>query len=163
MLYELGSERVNVPLRTPCFSLASDKTWTQYLPLVCSMHLSRPELCTTEAELLFEVKFYLYFHGVTWSWGKTLTNGSDVTKLRGHGDECWPTEVTSNTYFGDVTLQLRSVRRVSCNHPRIPCGMWLGPRPFSWRIASLQITYRSRRTPTSNRRASSSGSWSLPT
>ena len=40
------------------------------------MHLQQHDLCTRKTELALEVKFY--------------------------GDECWPTEVTSNTYFRGV-------------------------------------------------------------
>ena len=53
------------------------------------MHLSQYKICTRKMELVLEVKFISTF------------------TLHVHGDERWPTEVTSNTYFRGVALWAR--------------------------------------------------------
>ena len=55
------------------------------------MHLSQLKLCTRKMELALEVKFHLDFHWVT------------ELELHVQGDERWPMEVTSNTYFRGIT------------------------------------------------------------
>ena len=75
------------------------------------MHLPQHKSRPRKTELALEMKSYLDFHRVSWSWRPTLTNGSDVNygPRRGVG-EVGGTSPTPRKYVF-TSLPLVSVRR----------------------------------------------------
>ena len=127
-------QMTNSSFRTLSFRSSNVKTWPRTKVLVLatygwfiSLHLSRHKLCTRRTELALEVNSVLTF-----------------TELRGHSDERWLTEVTSNTYFRGVALArslsawLNMRRLLRMFDSKRFLHTLCTPRPF-WTEASLLV------------------------
>ena len=61
-----------------------------------------------------------------WSLHSRWNFISTFTELRVHGDEHWPTEVTSNTYFRDISSSSSLSRKVRNTATTANRGNWIG-------------------------------------
>ena len=93
------------------------------------MHLVQHWLCTRKIELALQVKFI-----------------STFSELHVHGDERWPTEVTSNAYFRGVTLRsaLRHFKKIAAFLVRVLLQNIRGPGRIHDAPAHVHIRARSR-------------------